>query len=56
MGEVYKANDYDLAADGKHIVALTPQKAPQDQPQQQQNHVVFLLNFYDELKRRVPLK
>jgi serine/threonine-protein kinase len=42
---------YDPAQDGKRVVALMPA----DPPQARQEHVVFLLNFFDELHRRVPL-
>ena len=42
---------YDPAPDGKHVVALLPA----DSPQESQTHVIFLLNFFDELRRRVPL-
>ena len=44
--------NYDLAADGKRIVALMPVETPPGQ--QAQNHVIFLENFFDELRRRVP--
>jgi len=44
---------YDLAPDGKRIVALMPVEAPG--AQQAQNHVIFLENFFDELRRKVPL-
>ena len=42
---------YDPAPDGKHIVALMPADAPQER----EGRVVFLLNFFDELRRRAPL-
>jgi serine/threonine-protein kinase len=42
---------YDPAPDGKQIVALMPA----DTPQEPHARVVFLLNFFDELRRRVPL-
>jgi Tol biopolymer transport system component len=42
----------DLAPDGKRIVAVMPAEGPEAQPSQ--NHVVFLENFFDELRRRVP--
>jgi DNA-binding winged helix-turn-helix (wHTH) protein/Tol biopolymer transport system component len=42
---------YDPTPDGKRIVALMPADAQQER----QDHVVFLLNFFDELHRRVPL-
>ena len=43
---------YDLAPDGKRIAALMPAETPQGQ--QAQNHVIFLENFSDELRRKVP--
>jgi serine/threonine-protein kinase len=43
---------YDVASDGKRIVALEPVENPDGQ--KAQNHVIFLLNFFDELRRRVP--
>jgi hypothetical protein len=43
---------YDPAPDGKHIVALMPADAPEEP----RERVIFLLNFFDELRRRVPLK
>ena len=42
---------YDPAPDGKHIVAL----AAADTAQGSHDRVIFLLNFFDELRRRVPL-
>jgi eukaryotic-like serine/threonine-protein kinase len=42
---------YDPAPDGKSVVALMPAAAPQES----QTHVIFLLNFFDELRRRAPL-
>jgi serine/threonine-protein kinase len=44
--------NYDVAPDGKRIVALMPVDAPEEQ--KAQTHVVFLENFFDELRRRVP--
>jgi Tol biopolymer transport system component len=44
--------NYALAPDGKRIVALMPAEAPA-QPQAQ-SHVIFLENFFDDLRRRVP--
>jgi hypothetical protein len=45
----------DLAPDAKRIVALllTPTEGG---GAQQQNHIVFLENFFDELRRRAPVK
>lgn len=40
---------YDPAPDGKRIVALMPAETPE----QSSGHLIFLLNFFDELRRRV---
>ena len=42
---------YDLAPDGKHVVALMPA----DTPEEHHDHVILLLNVFDELRRRAPL-
>ena len=42
--------NYDLAPDGKRIVALMPTGTPEYQ--KAQNHVIFLENFFDEVRRR----
>ena len=39
-----------LAPDGRFAVAIPVE----DEQQKPQSHVVFLLNFFDELKRRAP--
>jgi Tol biopolymer transport system component len=52
-GVVNTAKSVDLAPDGKRIVALM-QATTGDAQQQVKNHVVFLLNFFDELRRRAP--
>jgi serine/threonine-protein kinase len=44
--------NYDLAPDGKRIAALMPAEAAEARTAQ--NHVVFLMNFADELRRRAP--
>jgi serine/threonine-protein kinase len=41
---------YDPVPDGKHVVALMPV----DEPQEAHDRVIFLLNFFDELRRRLP--
>jgi len=43
----------ETLADGKRIAALMPVETPKGQ--QTQNHVIFLENFFDELRRRVPV-
>ena len=45
--------DYDLAPDGKRIAALVPSGTPEDQ--KAHNHVIFLENFFDEVRRKVPI-
>jgi hypothetical protein len=42
--------NYDLAPDGKRIVTLMPAEAPENQ--KAQSHVIFLENFFDEVRRR----
>jgi hypothetical protein len=48
------SRNVDLASDGKRVVALMPAEGPE--AQQSQHHVVFLENFFDELRRRAPVK
>ncbi len=43
---------YDVAPDGKRIAALMTAESQEDK--KAQNHVIFLENFFDELRRRVP--
>jgi serine/threonine-protein kinase len=44
----------DLAPDGKRVVAVLPAEGLETQ--QSQHEVVFLENFFDELRRRAPVK
>lgn len=46
--------NFDLAPDGKRVVALLP--AEGGEVQLSRHHVVFLQNFLDELRRRAPIK
>jgi hypothetical protein len=46
------ASTFDLAPDGKRFAAIMPSGG--DQPLPNQNHVMLLLNFFDDLRRRVP--
>ena len=48
---IVRVASYDLAPDGR-IAALMPAETPE--AQQAQNHVIFLENFFDELRRKVP--
>jgi serine/threonine-protein kinase len=45
------SNTFDLAPDGKRVAALMPVAA--DNQRNPQNRVIFLLNFTDEIRRRV---
>jgi hypothetical protein len=49
---VNSSKNLDLAPDGKRVAALMPVETAEDLGAQ--NHVTFLLNFLDELERRVP--
>jgi serine/threonine-protein kinase len=51
---VNNVKNVELAPDGKRVVALMPVATPEDPSTQ--NHVTFLLNFFDELERRVPVR
>ena len=42
---------YDLAPDGKRLAAIVADEANAEKPP---THVTFLLNFFDELRRKVP--
>jgi hypothetical protein len=42
-----------LAPDGKRVAVLMPADSPESQ--QSQSQVIFLENFFDELRRRVPV-
>jgi len=44
--------NFDPAPDGKRVVALMPVETPE--AQQAQNHMIFLENFFDELRRKMP--
>ena len=46
---------WDLAPDGKRVAVLTPVAAAGETPKPD-HEVVLLLNFFDELRRRVPVK
>jgi eukaryotic-like serine/threonine-protein kinase len=46
--------NYALSPDGKRIVALMQAGTPEDQ-KAAQSHVIFLENFFNELRRKVPV-
>ena len=43
--------EFDITPDGKHIVAILPETDEKPKPD---NHLTILLNFGDELRRKVP--
>lgn len=45
-------SNFDVAPDGMRIVAVMPEQRPEEP--NGQDHVVLLLNFFDELRRRAP--
>jgi serine/threonine-protein kinase len=52
LANIGLSGNYDLAPDGKRIVGFMRAETPE--AQKAQNHVVFLLNFFDYLRQRVP--
>ena len=44
--------DWDLAPDGKRVLVLTPVGSAETP--KREHELVFLINFFDELRRRVP--
>src|SRR5262249_41926221 len=54
LANVGLLRNYDVASDGKRIAALMP---PENQEGQgAQHHVIFLLNFFDYLRQRIPVE
>jgi serine/threonine-protein kinase len=47
-------SNFDLAPDGKRFAVLLPAEGPE--PPAVQNHVILVMNFFDELRRSVPSK
>jgi serine/threonine-protein kinase len=52
LQDVGALQNYDLAPDGKSFAIFPEQKAPEEKGSV---HVTFLLNFFDELRRRAPV-
>jgi Tol biopolymer transport system component len=52
LADIGPVTNYDVSPDGKRILAVM-EAAPTDQ--NRAHHVVFLLNFFDELRRRLPV-
>jgi hypothetical protein len=53
IGGVIGNKNVDLAPDGKRIIALMPVETAE--AQKAQNQVTFLMNFSDELRRKIPV-
>jgi Tol biopolymer transport system component/predicted Ser/Thr protein kinase len=53
LHDIHGLLNYDLAPDGKRFAIFPEMKAPVEE--RGDLHVAFLLNFFDELRRRVPV-
>jgi Tol biopolymer transport system component len=53
VGSIGAVKNVDLAPDGKRVVALMPVETAE--AQKAQSHVIFLENFFDELRHKVPV-
>jgi serine/threonine protein kinase len=53
LANIGMVRNYDLAPDGKRVLAMMPAEGADAQVSQ--SHVIFLMNFADELRRRVPV-
>src|SRR5262249_51412483 len=51
LATVGMGGNFDLAPDGKRLVVLMPAESPE--PRESQNHVKIVVNFFDEIRRRV---
>jgi hypothetical protein len=51
LANVGLAMNFDLAPDGKSFVVLMPAESPE--PRETQSHVTLVVNFFDEVRRRV---
>jgi hypothetical protein len=45
------ALNFDLAPDGKRFIVLMPAESPE--PRETQSHATLVVNFFDEVRRRV---
>ena len=53
LGGTNNTGAWDLAPDGKRVLVVSPVEGAD--ATKAEHHVVFLQNFFDELRRRVPL-
>jgi hypothetical protein len=51
-GALFGGATWDLAPDGKRVAVLAPVES--EESPKQEYEVVFLMNFFDELRRRLP--
>jgi hypothetical protein len=51
LRDIGGSSNYDLAPDGKRLAAFVADDANGEKPP---THLTFLLNFFDELRRRPP--
>ena len=49
----FSGTSWDLAPDGKRVVVLTPVESAE--PPKPEHEIVMLQNFFDELRRKVPV-
>jgi hypothetical protein len=52
ISNVGLAVNLDLAPDGKRFIVLMPPESTERR--ESQNHVTLVVNFFDEVRRRVP--
>jgi hypothetical protein len=53
LADIGPQANFDVAPDGKRVIGILPGRQDGQTPKHQ---VVFLLNFFDELRRRVPVE
>jgi hypothetical protein len=54
LGAAAVGSAWDLAPDGKRVAVVTPVESAE--APRQEHEIVFLQNFFDELRRRVPVE
>jgi hypothetical protein len=53
LGGTPASSPWDLAPDGKRVAVVTPVDTPE--APKQDHEIVMLQNFFDELRRKVPV-
>jgi hypothetical protein len=54
LGDVGVLPSFDVEPNGRHIVALLPAGRPEEW--QSKNHVTVVLNFHEEIRRRLTMR